>query len=205
PKLLERTVSLVIENRLDRVVILGDVKHRVPGLSFQEEREVPHFLNALSKEATVEIVPGNHDCGLRKLVPKIKMHKSSGFMLDDVYLMHGQTWPSKDFLDATHVMMGHNHPLVGFWDKLGYVWRERVWVKAGLVKSRIEAKYGSHDSMPRAVIMPAYNDMTGGRALNSKDDTGFMGPIGGCIRKSSTEIYMLDGTHIGKLSGLRKI
>jgi hypothetical protein len=222
PALLERTLAMVRKAKARRLVILGDVKHRIPGLSMQERREVPAFLNRLADEPgldSVEVVPGNHDGGLEGLAPDTVLHPSSGFMHGRFYLTHGHTWPSPDFLRAGHVLMGHNHPLIEFRDRLGYVWRERVWIRAELKKGPVEERYGKVAGLPEVVVMPTYNDVSGGRALNGRkwrgrrgrakvgegprrDGHALMGPLGRAVKMSTAKAYMLDGTYLGRLSGL---
>lgn len=208
-RLLKSTLELGKNARARKIIILGDVKHMVPGLTFQEKREVPYFLNALNREFDVEVVLGNHDGGIERLVPKIKFHPSSGILVGDIYLSHGHTNPSTGFLRASHVLVGHNHPLIEFRDRLGYVWRERVWVRAELDVKAVQ-KFGSIDGraepnvqLPELIVMPAYNDISGGRPLNSpEDDKVFMGPLARAAKSKDAKIYLLDGTYLGRLSAL---
>lgn len=203
-KLLEKTRGLVRQTKAKRLIILGDVKHKVPGLSFQEEREIPHFLNQLDRIVDVEIVPGNHDGQLQRLVPNIKFHPSQGLLLGKTYLAHGHSWPSPDFLRADQVIIGHNHPMIEFRDKLGYVWREPVWVRAGLDRKKLAARYGKVRKPPELVVFPTFNDFAGGRAVNSfyGKKGAFMGPLAKCARPRSAKIYLLDGTYLGELGRL---
>ena len=213
-KLLGKVKSLVRQTKAKKLIMLGDIKHKVPGLSFQEEREVPHFLDMLNNNMNieVEIIPGNHDDGLKKLVPNIKIHPSSGMLFGKEYLIHGHAWPSPDFLKAKQVLSGHRHPVIEFRDRLGYVWRERVWVRAGLERKAIEKRYGKQNAssdLPELVIMPAFNEMVGGTALNKKKRAlkfkrklQPLGPLMKAVNKSEARIYMLDGTYLGKLGRL---
>jgi putative SbcD/Mre11-related phosphoesterase len=220
-KLLERTKKLIKQTKSGKVIILGDIKHKVPGLSFQEERELPVFLNTLIKDLgiEVEIVPGNHDDGLQSLVPDVKFHPSLGILLGDVYLTHGHTWPSPDFLKASHVLSGHRHPVIEFRDKLGYVWRERVWMRASLKKEAIKKKYSKKSKtdkiptkLPEFIAMPAFNDMVGGTALNTKRLSKTysqlkrkltpLGPLLKSVQKRTARVYLLDGTYLGELGKL---
>ncbi len=202
-KLLEKTKRFIRQTKARRLIILGDVKHKVPGLSFQEEKDVPHFLNTLNRIVDVEIVPGNHDGQLQRLVPNIKFHPSQGFLLGKTYLTHGHTWPSRDFLRAEQILIGHNHPMIEFKDKLGYVWREPVWLRAALDRKKLAAKYGNVRKPPELVIFPTFNDFAGGRALNNRRNRAqLMGPIAKCAKLRSAKIYLLDGTYLGELGKL---
>ena len=180
-KLLEKALQLVKQTKAKKLIILGDIKHKVPGLTFQEEREVPAFLNTLNRDHNidVEIVPGNHDDGLQRLAPGLTIHPSTGLLVGDAYLTHGHTWPSPDFLEASHILSGHRHPVIELRDRLGYVWRERVWIRTSLNREEISKKYNTKSTkpikpkskLPEIVMMPAFNDMVGGTALNRKKRT----------------------------------
>ena len=43
-RVLAELMVLLEEHRPDRLILLGDVKHGVPGTSFSEKREIPIFL-----------------------------------------------------------------------------------------------------------------------------------------------------------------
>ena len=211
-KLLDRAKSLVRRTKARRLVILGDVKHKVPGLSFQEEREVPHFLGELSGLVATEVVTGNHDDGLKALVPAVRVHPSTGLLLGDTYLTHGHTWPSTDMFKASQVISGHRHPVIELRDRLGYVWRERVWVRADLKKEAISKKFRvkpAPKKLPELVMMPAFNDMVGGSAINRKKQDFRLkrrptplGPLLKAARKRGAKVYLLDGTYLGELGKL---
>lgn len=200
-KVLKRIIGIVNKTRAVRVIFLGDVKHKVPGMSFQEIREVPWFFNKLSKKVGIEVIPGNHDGGLGELVPDIKIHPSSGILLGNVFLCHGHAWPHRDFLKAGSIAIGHNHTQVEFRDSLGYRWLERVWVRTGLNKKRLSERFGSQRKLPELVIMPSFNEFSGGLPINRKG-SGFMGPIGQCAHKPKSGVYLLDGTFLGELGKL---
>jgi putative SbcD/Mre11-related phosphoesterase len=206
-----RLMMLIRQTRARRLLILGDVKHRVPGTSWQEEREVPQFLSKLSHHVSVEVTPGNHDGGLEKLCPGIIIHPSEGVRVGKCYLSHGHAWPNEEFLKCKSVIMGHNHPQVEFSDKIGKVWREKVWIRAELKRKPLEAHYKTSlrgSVLPGLVVMPAFGGLVGGWAMNDPRDAkrqhknspeGF-GPIMKCADAKHALAYMLDGTFLGEMS-----
>ncbi len=215
-KIKKRIDALVKTARPSRLILLGDVKHKVPGISLQELREIPEFLGHFSKKLEVEIVPGNHDAGIEKFVPPgVKIHPSSGFKLGDVYLNHGHTWPSPDFLECRQIVIGHQHPLVEFRDKLRYRFVEPVWTKGRLNREKIKCRYKkiinnnkNPGPLPDVVIMPAFNEVAGGVAINGKTDREFMkkfiGPVIKAVDDKTVRIYLLDGTYLGRLADIKK-
>jgi len=211
----ERLDSLIKKTKAKRLVILGDVKHKVPGSTFQEEREIPEFLEHFSKKVKLEIVPGNHDADLKRLVSKkIKIHPSKGILKDKIYFMHGHAWPDSSFLDADFLVMGHVQPQIEIKDKLGYVWRERVWVRAELDRKKSVELFGkkgktksskvrldSGQRLPELIVLSSFNKMSGGLALNKKEKLR-ESPVLKLAKLNKTRIYLLDGTFLGELRKL---
>jgi putative SbcD/Mre11-related phosphoesterase len=191
-KMKSRIESLIKETNAERLVILGDVKHKVPGMSFQERKEVPEFLDHFAKKTEVHVIPGNHDGDLKKIVSrKIKIHPAKGFMEGGVYFTHGHTNPVKQFLKAEYILSGHVQPQIEFKSKLGYVWREKAWVRSG--------------EGPELIILPGFNEFSGGLSLNKKDKTlrdEKSSPIAKLANMEKARIYLLDGTFLGELGNL---
>ncbi|MCK4714592.1 MAG: metallophosphoesterase, partial [Candidatus Aenigmarchaeota archaeon] len=178
--LMESLEKIIKQVRTRKLVIIGDVKHRVPGTSFQEEREIPVFFRRLLEIVEVEVVPGNHDGGIERLLPPgVVLHPSMGFVFGKTWLCHGHAWPSQEFLNAEHVVIGHNHAGIEFRDGLGYRWTEPVWVRAELDPEKLAEKYGKakqpsggrmeKDSLPEVVLMPPFNRFASFIPLNRKD------------------------------------
>jgi len=202
-ELARKVLELVARIHAEKLLIVGDVKHKVPGTSFQEEREVPDFFSRVSKQLPVEIVPGNHDGMLAKLLPDIKIHPTSGVLIDDVYLCHGHSWPSPEFLNASFLVISHNHPLIELKDRLGFRWLEKVWIRAALEKKAIAEKYTAKlkGRLPELVVMPTFSDLVGGFAMNRTDKKP-LGPVLKLAKLSGAKVFLLDGTFLGELKDL---
>jgi len=205
PDIRKKLEALIRKTRAKRLVILGDVKHRVPGISFQEEREVPELLGKLSEKVSVEVVPGNHDGWLEKLCPDITMHPSGGIALGKFWLAHGHAWPSDRAMKADTIIIGHNHPQVEFRDRLGKVWREKVWLRAPLMRKKLSVHYKTlPKKIPDVLLMPAFGELVGGWAVNRPNDdgklVGGLGPITRCADIRHALAYLLDSTFLGEVS-----
>jgi putative SbcD/Mre11-related phosphoesterase len=205
-RLLERLRGIIEKNRARRLIVLGDVKHKVPGASFQEEREVPAFFRSLAEFAEVEVTPGNHDDGLGGLLPTgVTLHPSAGIRSGDAWLCHGHAWPPEEFLDARHVVTGHNHAGLEFRDSLGYRWIEPVWVRAGLDRESLSGRYRDlPEGLPEFILMPPLNEFAGLMALNSEAGRkdGGPNPLFRSVDRDKASVYMLDGTLLGRLQEL---
>lgn len=184
-KLLDRLLAAIEAHKPERLVVLGDLKHNVPRTSWQERVEVPEFIRNLSQLVEVVLVPGNHDTGLKDLAPGAEVCEPEGVVIDGVGYFHGHTWPAQDVISAKNLVTAHLHPSVRLVDPLGASRSERVWVRA-------LSKYESE-----IIIMPALNPLCGSLPLNEMDDE--KGPLMKLVDLSSSRIYLLDGTYLGRL------
>jgi putative SbcD/Mre11-related phosphoesterase len=204
-KLLSRIESLLRKTRAKKLVLIGDIKHKVPGKSWQEAREVPVFLQRLAEKAELYVVPGNHDGGIAEFIPKgVKLYPTHGGLFGNIYASHGHTWPDSSFLKAKYFLMSHSHPQFEFRDRLGYRWGERVWIRSSLDLRKIRAKYPAARTLPELIVMPAFNPLSGGIPVNRKKqpqevEKQHISPILKSARMRTARIYMLDGTYLGEL------
>lgn len=212
-KLLSRIESLLKRTRAVKLVLIGDIKHKVPGISWQEEREIPAFLSRLAEKAEVHVVPGNHDGKIDEFVPKgVRLHRMAGDLFGKaIYASHGHTWPEPSFLQAKYLVISHSHPQVEFRDRLGYTWRERVWIRAGLDRKRLSEKYAKSFEggislegarapsvsrsaffpriLPELIVMSAFNPLSGGIPVNRKRE-----PRGYERKKEGGTAYAISGS-----------
>jgi putative SbcD/Mre11-related phosphoesterase len=210
-KILSRILEFLKAIKPDRLVLLGDVKHNVPRTSWRERREIPEFLANLSSVVGVDIVPGNHDSDLADMAPSgVRMHPSTGFVLDGIGYFHGHTWPDHRVLRADRLVAGHLHPAIRLLDPLGHATVRPVWAKAQL-QAEATAKHYALEPLPGScdhlrnheiIIAPAFNHLCGGLALNEPIDDPH-GPLMAMIDWDSARIFLLDGTELGTLFEIR--
>jgi len=217
-KLLERAIKCVKAAEPDVIVLLGDVKHAVPKISWMDRKEVPFFLAGLAEYAPVYVVKGNHDGHLNKLLPEVteperkpehevSIKSTRGFLLDGVGYTHGHSWPVQDLFSAKYILIGHNHPRIRLVSKNShYTSMKPVWVRAKCDYDAVKEHYpelrksGWND--PWVIITPAFNDICGGITFNSPNKR-LLGPIASkLLRLEDMEVYLLDGTYIGKAGDL---
>ncbi len=211
---LKRSIEkLIRENRPERLVILGDIKHKVPGVTKQELREIPEFLSGISEIVKTEIVPGNHDDNLRNFVPRsVTIRPSKGFRDGEFFFVHGHAWPSEGFLKAKYVFVGHEHPQIEFRDEIGYRFTEQAWIRARLSGEKLKKKYRVvPEDLPELIVLPKFNPLCGGISMNQPIrnlekahklyNTG-LGPLIRASDRKNSGIYLLDGTFLGKLRDL---
>lgn len=165
------------------LIIVGDLKHKITGVSPQERREVPEFLRSL-KFKKILIVKGNHDGHVEKLAGGMKnVSVRKSFSVGGYCFTHGHrnVRTSKKI-----IVVGHNHLCVRFRDDVGAVYTEPVWVRG---------KAGSNT----IIIMPAFNELCGYYSANKGK---FNGPIASKLT-ANAHVYMLDGIDLGRIKDLK--
>jgi metallophosphoesterase superfamily enzyme len=214
---LDRVLGYLQTCSPDRIVLLGDVKHNVPQVSWQEKDEIPFFLETLAEHAHVDIFPGNHDGGIEFLFSgqkDIKVHSARGAVLDGIGYFHGHTWPAPELLAASHVITAHNHPTVRFTDNFGYFIVEPAWIRTRFNIETLKTRFGNLDfenkkdwADPEVFIMPAFNELCGGVPFNESTQEDLLGPVfsSGGIELETAEVYLLDGTRLGQIRNIRKL
>ena len=206
PSQAETFASLLKESLetmdVKRLIILGDVKHEIPRASKRELKEIPKFFS-LVKDFFDEIIitKGNHDGNLEKILPKyVKVYDSHGFKIKNYGFFHGHAWPEKKLFQSDWLFMGHLQPAIELKDLFGYKLVERVWLKGKLLAEKIK-DLGIKTGKLNLIIVPSFNPLAGSLIINKKIETdSFITKI---ANLRSFDVYLLDGTHLGKLSFLK--
>jgi len=201
-KIQQRIDKLIKQTKTKHLIILGDVKHQVPNISWQEYKEIPKFLDHF--KIKISIIKGNHDGNIERLAPKkIDIYDPPGFKINNFLLTHGQAWPFMGDLDAEYIIMGHVHPAVEFWTE-NFRSIEPCWLKCEIDNERLFEKYKIKTKLKQGIIMPAFNHLIGGMAFNSKDFEP-LGPLlkNEILKWKNAEVYLLDGTYLGNLKDLK--
>lgn len=187
---------------VDRLVVIGDVKHQVPGSTKQEHIEVPRFFNGLLNHyPRIDLVKGNHDTDIEHMLPsRVTVHDQGGLVLDDVGFVHGHAWPSEEVMSSRLLVMGHNHPAVIFEDGLHHNQVERCWVRC-----RFRDGGGRYSKVPEeAIMIPAFNRSLGGGPVNLEGPR-MLGPLlsNELVDLENGQVYLMDGLLLGTVSSLR--
>jgi len=205
---MKKTIEkLMKQTKARRLIILGDVKHDVPGISIQEMREIPEFLKSLSKKIKLDVCLGNHDTYLKEILPEdIKLRSTKGFKIKKFGFNHGHAWPFKELMTCDHLIIGHTHPTIQFTDKFGYRIVEPVWIKSKIDQEKVKERYKvKKTGKLEVIIMPAFNNLLGGTPVNIKTTSDeLLGPLlkNDLIGMNNADLYLLDGTYLGKLKNI---
>ncbi|MXR41198.1 phosphoesterase [Halobaculum sp. WSA2] len=195
----ERLLDLLARTGADRLVVLGDLGHRIGGAGDAETEELEALLSAIGVPVTLAL--GNHDAGIAdSFGDRIDVTGPGGARLGDVGVLHGHTWPAPEVLGADVICMGHEHVAVRLEDAVGGARAEKAWLRGPLALAAFDgevdlAAAGVEWHDPELVVFPAFNDRSGGTWVNVEGQ-GFLAPFlpAGLV---DAEAYLLDGTRLG--------
>ncbi|MEM3736818.1 MAG: metallophosphoesterase [Candidatus Bathyarchaeia archaeon] len=230
-KIEANLTKLIEETRPDRLIILGDLKHGIPVVSLLERLDLPRFIEKISEKVPVELILGNHDGGISRLAKKdLTIRSSRGLLMegnDKIGLFHGHTWPAQKLFEARYWIVGHIHPAIQFRGLFGFKTIKPIWLKVrldsekivkGFLKNRnievehgdaaetLYKKFGVKVGCTNMIIMPAFNEMLGGLALNAITHDELLGPIlrNAAAELETSEVILTDGTFLGELKDLKR-
>lgn len=180
-----------LETGAEKLVIVGDVKHKVPGISLKEFKEIPKFFNFLKKFVEIIVVKGNHDAEIEKILD-VKIFGSRGLKIGKLGFFHGHAKPSKELMSCDYLFAAHLHPCIQISRIL------RIWIKAKIKKEKVRKDYRiKKTGKLNLIILPAFNPFLGGTILNKEKPNLF-----GLVDFNDAEIYLLNGTFLGKMKDL---
>jgi len=149
-EMAEEINGLKDELGFDELVILGDVKDSIRGVSGLERKWLREFFGKLRVGGV--IVPGNHDGGLGRVLPNgFTLADRRGIRIGDTALVHGHTLPSLALSPSKRIVMGHIHPT---YNREGSpLSGSPVWL---VLKVKREAFFEGKGCLD-VIVMPAFN------------------------------------------------
>ena len=149
-------LRLVKLSKADGIILLGDLKSNILGITRLERHSISMVLASLSRNTEVYIIPGNHDSFIKYIAPNIiNLISPSGMILGDILFIHGHTLPSTLRSSVSRIIMGHVHPI--FLKPNNIVSRQRIWVYLKVTKQSI---FPDRDGVMQIVIMPSFSGGT---------------------------------------------
>ncbi len=200
-KRLERVMTCVRSAEPDLILLLGDVKHTVPGTTRQEFLELPGILGALRSETVVRVVPGNHDPGIARFLHEQELLPVAGTVIDGVAYLHGHTAPPPEALGRL-VVAGHHHPVASLRDSIGCSLRAPAYLLGEADEQALDVARNDQSGKgnTRVLLVPAFNEYAGYDLLLTMKKP--FSPLSRCIKKESAEIFLADGTYVCRLGEL---
>jgi len=204
-KIMERVNGIAERYRANRIIVLGDVKHSIGKVDDIDWSVLPWFFDTLlDLFSSVEVIPGNHDGGIKSILPsRVKLQPSDGVVIgseEKVGVAHGHSWPSQEVISCGKMVMGHSHFRYEMRDRFGAKSKEAVWLFGKYDIAALLKKAGhsaSASGRGELTVMPPFNNLVGGKAINSKGGFDF-GPVlsSGTVDIAHADIFLLDGTRV---------
>ncbi|GAA0537506.1 metallophosphoesterase [Halorubrum ejinorense] len=210
----ERLCGLIDETDADRLVVLGDLAHRIAAPEGDEREELGTLIRSVTDRVPMTLVEGNHDAGVAEaFAADLDVIDPAGSVIGGgsveesegaVGVVHGHTWPDPALLGADVVCMGHEHPQVRLEDPVGGSRVERAWLRGRVDPAAFvgddEPNPAAVDDPPELVIFPAFNERSGGTWVNVEGQS-FLAPFLPDALPAG-DAYLLDGTRLGGFRGI---
>lgn len=197
---LERLMRVIDLTDPDRLILLGDIKHSIPSLTWQEYHELPGIMETVRSRIPLLLFPGNHDIGIEQFAKEYEICPRDGTLINGIGFLHGHMYPAPE-LYGNLIVIGHHHPLLALRDEVGCALQEPAYIRAGLMAGKGDIPVsGERVSQTRLLFMPAFNELAGYDI--SRIITDPFSPLSRCMDAGSAEIILADGTYIGPFSTL---
>lgn len=184
---------------VERLILLGDVKHEFGGALKQEWSETIDLVSTLKEGGLrVDVVRGNHDNFLVPMLKRLDVPLHDPYLGEGGFLFaHGHkelpidAWTE----EVRYVIIAHEHPAVVLRDELGVKIKLKCFLK------------GSLGGAPLLVV-PALSPLMPGTEVNAPN-TKFLSPILRQVDAASLKVYAVDmGSGVydfGSLGLLRRL
>jgi len=107
------------KKEIEKIIVLGDLKHEFGEISQQEWRETKEILDLLKKRAEkVILIKGNHDTILEPIAKRKELRIRDFYIEDGICFLHGhKLFPECLDKKIKMLVVGHRHPAVVLADK----------------------------------------------------------------------------------------
>jgi putative SbcD/Mre11-related phosphoesterase len=139
---------------IDKIILLGDLKHEFGRISRDEWKEVLELIDYLKKKCNeIIIVKGNHDVVLESVTGKKGISVVDYFVFRDFVFLHGDKDFEKSKIYDKKIkrwIVGHGHPAITLEEKRG--------IKKEKYKCFLVGKFKGKE----IIIVPSFFPITGG-------------------------------------------
>jgi len=204
-EMAEELLSVAKSTHADSLLFAGDMKQPIVGMAPPLRRELFDFFSTLLSEGlSIGVVPGNHDVGLVRGLPReVRLHPVSGLRVGRVGIFHGHAWPSNAVLRSSTLVAGHLHP--GFRlapSAAATGGKSRCWLRVELSPGRPDRRRRRHGPIlaRELIVLPALNPLTGTESLNRAAPARYRSFLWKrFVLRGAARAYLLDGTDLGPL------
>lgn len=113
-KILDSAKKKNKDEKLELIVINGDLKHEFGNISDEEWRNTLKTIDFLGKYSKkLLLIKGNHDKILGPIADKRSIDVVDNVLIGDVMVLHGDIIPKDIPKDIKTIIIGHEHPAIG--------------------------------------------------------------------------------------------
>lgn len=195
--------------------VLGDVKHKIATASNYDLFQITQFFEKLREWfEKIEVTLGNHDGGLKKLLPSnISVFGSRGTIIECngnmISLFHGHAFPSPESVNSNYIITGHGHYMIELRDSIGLKFSEPVWIIGEIDRKELFKKFYKRKIRDEAfkdnirfIVLPPFNRIVGGISVDKAvEGSGILK----YMIAEKTKLFLDDGTYLTKFSNLVKL
>ncbi|MFH1500333.1 MAG: metallophosphoesterase [archaeon] len=175
--------------KLEKVVILGDLKHHFGKISGQEWSDTLKFIDFILKQCKeVILLKGNHDKILEPIANKRNLEIKEFFVFEDIFFSHGD----KDYLEMLDkkielIVVGHFHPAIEISDKY----------KKEKYKCFLSGKWKNKE----VIVLPSFISLVQGKEVEQSEEFGIS------LKLEEFKVHVVGDKvyDFGKLKSLRKL
>ena len=149
---------------IEKVIILGDLKHEFGGISDAEWRDTLDFLDFVSKnikkdegDENIILIKGNHDNILGPIAKKRSVKLVDFYKYKQICFLHGNKLHGNCFSDSKFLIMGHLHPAITLRDEY----------KKEKYKCFLKGKWKGKETY----VLPSFSPISFGYDLDSIEDS----------------------------------
>jgi putative SbcD/Mre11-related phosphoesterase len=143
---LERIFASLNDEKLDTIIINGDIKHEFGTISEQEWRHTLRLLDFLARHCReIILIKGNHDTILGPIAQKRNVQIVESFVVEknSILIIHGDKIPKEFPKQIKTIITGHEHPAISL----------RDGPRVETYKCFLKGKYGRKN----LIVMPSFN------------------------------------------------
>ncbi len=110
-EVIKRLEKIFRKIKVEKIILIGDVKHEFGTISDQEWRDTLKVLDYLLEKGNVILIKGNHDTILGPISKKRDLEIKESYKVNEVLFVHGDKIINEK---AEVIVIGHEHPAISF-------------------------------------------------------------------------------------------
>jgi len=196
-------LNIAKSNNCKRLILLGDIKDEILHMGYFNKLKLNEFFSSLNDVMDITIIKGNHDAFIEDIL-NIKVDAKDEFLLPKIALLHGNKFPSDEAMKRELIITAHNHIAI-YLNSNNSFYKEKAWLISDIDEENSK-KFYKNPKAKKLIIMPAFNPMIIGKAVNDLDDKNINPLIRNNIfNLDNSSVYDLKGNLLGKVKNLDKV